>query len=285
MIKIKFGPSGNDNAFYEAGHKHTYEAMAWLKEMGLNAFEYSFGRGVRIKEPSAAKIHEEAEKNGITLSVHAPYYINLATDDREKLEKNAVYFRESAQAAKWLGAKRVIFHPGSCAKLDRAQAFAWTKQNFAWILGEMDELGYGDITFCPETMGKINQLGDLEEVIALVNLDERVLPTIDFGHLHARGLGAINTKEDFAQILDALEKGIGQERTANMHVHFSKQEFTSMGEKRHHTFADTEFGPDFALLAPLLAQRNMHPTIICESNGTMAQDALAMKGMYEAWIG
>lgn len=103
-------------------------------------------------------------------------------------------------------------------------------------------------------MGKINQLGDLQEIIALVNLDERVLPTIDFGHLHTRGRGAINSPEDFEEILKALINGIGQERTSRMHVHFSKIEFTAMGEKQHRTFAEEGYGPDFAHLAPHAAQ-------------------------------
>lgn len=278
---ILFGPSGNSDQFYEAGYKHTYEAMAWIRGMGLGAYEYSFGRGVRIGEQTAGIVREKAQENEIAMSVHAPYFINLATDDPEKREKNLQYFLESAKAAKWLGADRVIFHPGSCAKLDRTLAFDMTKRNFAWILQQLDEAGQGDLTYCPETMGKINQLGDLQEIIELVNLDERVLPTIDFGHLHTRGRGAINSPEDFEAILKALIDGIGWERTSRMHVHFSKIEFTAMGEKQHRTFAEEGYGPDFAHLAPMLRKYDLQPRIICESKGTMAMDALAMKQMYE----
>lgn len=113
---IRFGPAGNSNAFYEEGHKHTVEAMEWVARMGLNAYEVSFGRGVRLKEETAGKIGEEARRYGVALSVHAPYFINLATDDPEKIAKNTSYFLESARAARWLGADRVVFHPGSCAK-------------------------------------------------------------------------------------------------------------------------------------------------------------------------
>ena len=95
---IHFGPAGNSQSFYDEGHKHTIEQMPWLKTMGLNAYEYSFGRGVRLKEQTAREIGEEAQKNGITLSVHAPYFINLASDDPEKYEKNLAYFTESARA-------------------------------------------------------------------------------------------------------------------------------------------------------------------------------------------
>lgn len=278
---IKFGPSGNSQAFYDAGYKSTFQAMKWVAEQGLTAYEYPFGRGVRISESAAEKIRAEAEKYGITLSVHAPYFINLAIDDAEKLEKNVGYFADASRAAKWLGAKRVIFHPGSCAKVDRQWAFEQTKKNFAYILSKMDEMGYGDLTYCPETMGKINQIGNLEEIIALCSLDERVIPTIDFGHLHTRGVGCINTPQDFEEILTALIDGIGHERAKKMHVHFSKIAYTKMGEKAHVTFADEGFGPDFAQLAPLLKKHDLEPTIICESAGTMAQDACTMKKLYE----
>ncbi len=278
---IRFGPSGNSEEFYAAGYKHTYEAMKWIAEKGLNAFEISFGRGVNLGEATAAVIGEQAALYGIALSVHAPYYINLAVDDADKFQKNADYFTESARTAKWLGATRVIFHPGSCAKIDRNFAFSMTIRNFSAIMNILDDQGYGDLIFCPETMGKLNQIGDLDEIIQLTNLDNRLLPAVDFGHLHARGRGFISSQERFEAILDALEKGIGHDRTARMHVHFSKIEYTAMGERQHRTFADEGYGPDFAQLAPLLVQRRLEPVIICESKGTMAMDALSMKILYE----
>lgn len=277
---IKFGPSGNSDIFYSQGYKRTYEAMKWVADMGLTAYEYSFGRGVRLGEQTAAKIREEAEKNGITLSVHAPYFINLANNETEK---NAAYFLESGAAAKMLGANRIVFHPGSCAKTDRGEAFAAVKKNLAEMIRRIDENGLSDLTYCPETMGKINQIGDLNEIIELCNIDERLLPTIDFGHLHTRGIGCINSREDFAAILDALINGIGYERTKNMHAHFSKMEYTKAGEKRHVTFADEGFGPDFNFLAPELIERKLEPTIICESKGTMAEDAKTMLEIYNSF--
>ncbi len=278
---IRFGPAGNSDAFYEAGYKHTYQAMKWLADMGLNAYEYSCGRGVRLKPETAEQIRNEAERCGIALSLHAPYFINLANADPEKFQKNIEYFVESAKAAKELGAKRIVFHPGSPAKEERRSAFARCRDNFSRILCLMDEMGYGDLIYCPETMGKVNQLGDLEEIIELVCLDERVLPTVDFGHLHARGIGAINTPQDFDIIIQKLKQGIGVERLRKIHVHFSKIEYTVMGEKRHRIFDEDGFGPDFSMLAPILVKEKMEPVIICESKGTMAKDALTMKQIYQ----
>ena len=280
---IKFGPSGNSEDFYAQGGKHTYQAMEFVAKHGLDAYEYSFGRGVRIGEQSAEKIRSEAEKYGIAMSVHAPYFINLAFDakaDTEKFEKNVQYFMESARAAKWLGADRVIFHPGAKGKQERDTAFSHIMTNLAEMMSILDDAGMGDLTYCPETMGKINQLGDLTETIKMCRIDERIIPTIDFAHLHARGIGCINTQEDFENIIKEMIDGIGIERTSAMHVHFSKIEYTKMGEKQHVTFADEGFGPDFANLAPVLIKYDLQPRILCESKGTMTQDAAAMKAMY-----
>ncbi len=279
---IKFGPSGNSEEFYAAGYKRTHEAMEWLQSLGLNAYEYSFGRGVHLKEDTARLIGENAGKFGITLSVHAPYFINLAVEEEEKFEKNLEYFLESSRAAVWLGAGRVVFHPGSPMKQERREAFEKVLVNFKRIRAAMDEAGYQELIYCPETMGKINQLGDLEEIIELVNLDERTLPTIDFGHLHTRTRGGLRSEEDFREVLNRLEEGIGFEKVKRMHVHFSKIEYTAMGEKQHRTFADQGFGPNFEDLVNLLLAKNLEPIIICESKGTMAKDALQMKKIYEA---
>lgn len=278
---IRFGPSGNPEAFYEAGYKHSYEMMHYLAEMGLDAYEYSCGRGVRINEETAGKIREESIKYSVQISVHAPYFINLANPDEEKFENNVRYFEETSSAARMLGAQRIVFHPGSQMKEERGTAFARCLSNFRRMLGIMDEMGYSDMIYCPETMGKINQLGDLMEVIELVNTDDRVIPTIDFAHLHAREQGCLNSPEDFREIVKTLINGIGEEKTRKMHIHFSTIEFTGKGEKKHRTFAEKEYGPRFDDLAPILLEYGLQPVIICECAGTMAIDALEMKNIYE----
>ncbi|MGI6152405.1 MAG: TIM barrel protein [Christensenellaceae bacterium] len=277
--KIRFGPAGNSDAFYEEGHKHTYEAPKWLAAMGLSAFEYSFGRGAKLKQETGEKIAGEAEKYGVQMSVHAPYYINLAN---EKFEDNLRYFMESSLGARYLSADRVVFHPGAKGKLERETAASLVKKNLQDILAALKSEGYADILYCAETMGKINQIGDLEEVCAFANLGENVYPAIDFGHLNARTLGGIKSREDYAKILDTLKNKVGEEKYKNMHVHFSQIQYTNSGEKMHLTFTDAEWGPFFGPLAELFAERGLTPRIICESKGTQAMDAVAMKEMYEA---
>lgn len=279
---IRFGPAGNSESFYNEGHKHTVEAFAWLKEKGLSAFEYSFGRGVRLKEESAKAIGQEAAKNGIALSAHAPYYINLATTEAEKIEGNFRYLSESLTAAKWMDAKRVVFHPGAQGNGSRQPAFIRVEEALQRVIQRLDEEKLLEsVSICPETMGKVKQIGDLAEVIELCKTDERLIPAIDFGHLHARDRGALNTQQDFADVLDKIENELGEFRAKHFHVHFSKIEFTAQGEKKHRIFEDEGFGPDFAPLGRLFAQRGYEPVIICESKGTMAEDAVKMKQIYE----
>ncbi len=278
---IRFGPSGNSDIFYAQGYKATWQAPAWLAGLNLRAFEYSFGHGIRVREETAGQIREQAERYDIQMSVHLPYYINLAAKEPEKREKNKEYFLEAAHIGRLMGAVRGVFHPGSAGKTNRDTALQRACGILKEIIELLDAAGYSDFILCPETMGKLNQLGDLDEVIALCNVDERLLPCIDFGHLHCRGQGAIRAKEDYTAILDALENNLGLSRTRNMHIHFSRIEYTAGGEKMHHTFADTQFGPEFPPLAALLYERGYTPVVICESRGTMAEDAAAMQKMYE----
>jgi len=132
-------------------------------------------------------------------------------------------------------------------------------------------------------MGKLNQLGSLEEVMHLCRVDDRLIPTIDFGHLHARGIGCLNDIKDFEEVLLEIENSIGYDRLKVMHVHFSRIEFTIGGEKKHWKYSDTQFGPSFEPLAELLFKKALEPVIICESRGTMAEDALKFKSIYESF--
>ena len=283
---IRFGPAGNSDSFYAAGYKRTADAPAYLQAMGLDALEYSFGRGVRMGQETAQAIREAAQAAGIALSVHLPYFINLAVQEPEKQEKNLQYFRDGLLAARAMGASRAVFHPGS-ARGDRGEALARACGLLADILAALDQEGLLDtVTLCAETMGKINQLGDLDEVLELCTLDERLIPCIDFGHLYARSCGVqfadATAAADYAALLDTLAARLGDDRAVHFHAHFSRIAYTKGGEKCHLTFADTAFGPPHAPLLALLKERHLAPTIICESAGTQAEDAAALAQGYAA---
>ena len=114
----------------------------------------------------------------------------------------------------------------------------------------------------------------------MCGVDERFLPCVDFGHLNARTLGGLHEEGAFAAVLDRLADALGRERASQMHIHFSKIEYSAGGEKRHLTFEDTAFGPDPEPLMTLLAKRGLCPTVICESAGTQTVDAATMSRLY-----
>jgi len=279
---IRFGPAGNSDSFYAQGYKASWQAPAWLRAMSLNAYEYSFGRGVQLKEDMADKIAGLARENDIAVSAHAPYFINLANPDPEKREGSFRYIIDSARLVTHLGGDRVVVHVGAMMKLERAEALQNCREGLKEAYRRLDDLGLGQVHLCPETMGRPSQIGNLKETLAFCLMDERLIPCIDFAHLHALGQGALKSTEDFAAVLDEIEATLGLERARRMHVHFSTIEFGLSGEKRHHTFAEEKYGPRFEHLAPILKERGYEPRVICECHGTMAEDAKAMMEMYRA---
>ncbi len=279
-----FGPAGSSEEFSKS-HKSSTEMPEYLSEMGLDAFEYQCGQGVRVSDSVAAALKEKAEKFGITLSLHSPYFISLSGIEPEKRDKSIDYILQSAAAAQKMGAKRIVIHSGSCSKISREEALSLAKDTLKRAREAAVAAGYEDIIFCPETMGKFNQLGNLEEVLELCRLDDSFLPTVDFGHLNARTLGKVNSKEAFEHILDEIENRLGSDRLKIFHSHFSKIEYTpGGGEKKHLTFEDELYGPRFEPLMELIAKKNLSPTFICESAGTQDSDALAMKKHYLEFI-
>ncbi len=284
-MSAKFGVAGNSDTFTNTVSKASADAPAWLRSIGLDAYEYQCGKGVRVKAETALQIGRSAAKAGITLSLHAPYFINLANPDPESLKKTIEYVTGACRVASQMGAKRVIVHSGSLMKRTRKEALDIAMASLKEVIRACDGQGYGEISLCPETMGKINQLGDLEEVLTLCTLDERLIPCIDFGHLYARTLGQLNGEAACEEMLNRVEAVLGEARASRFHSHFSKIEFTPKGgEYKHLRFCDPGWGPEFGPLAKAVARRGWSPTFICESAGTQSEDAVAMKETYLACL-
>ena len=278
---IRFGPSGNSLRYYEEGFKSSVDAPKWLSEQGLSAYEYSFGRGINVSDVKANEIGAKGREYDIAISVHAPYYINFANPSDEMAEKSYDYVIRSCQKVREFYGNRVVFHPASVGKMTRKDAVELTRTRLARLAEIIKSNGMNDCIFCPETMGKINQIGDVEEVTEFCKIADFYIPTIDFGHINARTYGSLKTVEDYDRIITHLINNLGQERASKIHIHFSKIEYSSGGEVRHLTFADTVFGPEFEPLAQVIKKHNLSTIVICESDGTQADDALAMKRIYE----
>ncbi len=279
-MAVRFGPAGAPDSFYKEGHKSSLEMPEWLERKGLTAFEYQCSRGVNIGEETARRLGELCAERNIVLSIHAPYYINLSTSDPDLKTRTMGHLLKSLNAAKSMGAKVVVFHPGSGSGPNRWELMAAAKTLLKEVLARAEAEGLSGILLAPETMGKRNMLGSLDEVLELCELGDQVVPAVDFGHMHAVSGGRFKDKQTYEEALDLIVERLGREYVQNLHIHFSPVEFTHGGEKRHRTALETEFGPDFAPLAEILTERDLSATIICESAGRQAEDAIIYRDIY-----
>ncbi len=271
---IRFGPAGCDESYIGK----VTDIPAYLAENGLDAFEVQCGHGVRMGEAAAKTLRRNAEEHGIALSVHSPYFISLSNPER--LVANIEYLRQTTRLAGWLGAERIVVHMGAARGLPRREGMEASARTVLAALDTAKAEGWPNVLFCLETMGKVNQLGTVDEVLELCGLGENLLPCIDFGHLYARSLGVFEGRDAFASVLINLESVLGTERAKNCHIHFSHIAYGRGGESKHQTFADEGGGPDWTPLARLLAERGYRSTVICESGGTQTRDAAEMKRIY-----
>ncbi|MBQ7652936.1 MAG: TIM barrel protein [Clostridia bacterium] len=282
MNEIKFGPSGSDLAFYELGYESTTQMPEYVESLGLDCFEYSFGKGVRISAATAEKIGEAFKERNIEISVHAPYFINLSNPDPEKINNSFGYLTASMDALLLMGGKRVVFHPGSMLKLTREEAYSLMMKNAEGFLPILNQDRYDGLYVCPETMGKVNQMGTVDEIADICRLSDKFLPCVDFGHVNAREQGVLKTRDDYQRIIDTLSNKLTDFQVKNMHVHFSKIEYGAKGEIKHLTFEDTVYGPEFEPLAEVLVKNSLTPYIVSESDGTQGKDAKYMKSVYNS---
>ncbi len=281
--KPTFGPGGNSESFYAEKFKSTTQAPAWLSARGLDAYEFQGGNGISAGDATLSKIGEEARKYGILMSVHTPYYISLSGVEEEKRLKSLNYIAQSLHAAELLGADTIVIHSGSAAKISREEAMRLASDT---LYRNAEAVGDTPVRMGLETMGKINQLGTLEEVIELCKISPKYCPVVDFGHLNARNIGGFFTDVDsYRRVFCKIGESLGDSYAYNLHCHFSKIEYTSAGEKKHLTFADDVYGPAFEPLIEAIVREGVAPRIICESAGTMAEDALAMKKAWLSMIG
>ena len=263
--QTRFGPSGMPPMFKLMGAT-TSDVPKLLREEGLDAFEYGavqWGQKPQIKQEHAQKLGEETRKNDVRLSMHGSYFINLA-GKKEVVEASKRRLIACATAADWMGAYVVVFHIGFYGLFEKEFAFKTCLDAIKEVRAEMKSLGL-KVKLGPETMGRKFQVGSLDEILAINGQVEGTQLVIDWGHLHARGLGALKKVEDFRAVAEKVEQELGTEALRNMHCHFSAIEFSSQGEKEHHTLDEKRYGPDFQLLAEVIADFQMHPTIICET--------------------
>ncbi|MBQ3934856.1 MAG: TIM barrel protein [Clostridia bacterium] len=273
-----FGPGGNSVSFQKK-YKSTVDAPRFVKECGLDCYEYEAGQGIAASPDTLMQIGLNAKSLGVRLSFHTPYFISLSSVEPEKRIKSIDYLYDSANACRLLGANVMVVHTGSAAKISREQAMAFASDTLRMADRMLEENGF-EVKLGLETMGKLNQLGTLDEVLELCAISPRFVPVVDFGHMNARERGLFRNEDDYKLVFDRISKALGGEFADRLHCHFSKIEYTEKGEKRHLTLEDTVFGPDYEPLMDAIAHLGVSPTIISESAGTQSEDAKTMKERY-----
>jgi len=273
----RFGPAGVPPAF-RAMKAILADVPTLLHEEGLDAFEYQavrWGAKPQIKREYAEKLGLEAKENDVWLSLHGSYFINFC-GGRDVIEASKQRLIACATAAEWMKAHVVVFHPGFYGRRPQTEAFRNCLESLKEVVESIRTLGAKNVKVGPETMGKPSQLGSLDEILSLCEGVEQTQPVIDWAHLHARDIGRFKTVEDFRRIIDEIEKRLGTEAIKSMHCHFTKVEFTDKGEKRHHIMDEVDYGPEFAMLAKVIAEFKLKPVIISESP-ILDVDAIKMR--------
>lgn len=282
--RCRFGPAGVPPSFRML-KASLADVPRLLREEGLDAFEYEaiyWGGKPQIKKDDAELLGIKAKENDVWLSLHGSYFINLC-GEKKVVEASKTRLIACATAAEWMGAYVVVFHSGFYGKKPRELAFRNCVEALKDVATRLKSLGVSRVKIGPETSGKSSQLGSLSEVLSLCEEVEQTQLVIDWSHLHARDLGRFRTVDDFRKVVEEAEKRLGSEAVKNMHCHFAKIEFTDKGERRHHALQEERYGPDFALLAKVVADFHLRPVFICESP-LLDLDAIRMRDIFNSLL-
>jgi len=262
----RFGPAGVPPLFKILGARLS-DVPRLLREEGLDAFEYQavrWGQKPQMKQEDAENLGFQARKNDVLLSLHGSYYVNLC-GKKEVAEASKRRLVACATAAQWMGAYVVVFHMGFYGRVEKNYAFRNCVNALKDIVATMNSLGIQSVKLGPETMGRVFQVGSLDEILTICEEVEQTQLAIDWSHLHARHQGRFRKVDDFRAVIEEVEKRLGTEAARNMHCHFSKIEYTDKGERRHHVLDAERYGPDFEMLAEVIADFDMRPVMICET--------------------
>jgi len=277
----RFGPAGVPLAFRVMKTAST-DVPRLLREEGLDAFEYQavrWGAKPQIKKEHAEKLGLKARENDVWLSLHGSYFLNFC-GRKKTIEASKNRLIACATAAEWMNAHVVVFHSGFYLKRPSKEVVKDCLKALKEVVEAMRTLGIRNVKLGPETMGKLSQFGSLDEILGLCEQVEQTQPVIDWAHLHARCRGCFKTVEDFRKVLEEIEKRLGTDVVRDMHCHFAKVEFTDKGEKCHHTMDEAEYGPDFTLLARVIAEFKLKPVTISESP-VLDVDAIKMRDILQ----
>ena len=274
MEKMRFAPAGVP---LSCRQRSTLAGVKCTAELGLDAMEIEFVRGVKMSVSAAREVGEMARKMDIVLTAHGPYFINLLSPEGEKVEASRRRIVETAVVANAAGGWSITFHAAYYGKYTREEAFRLVAERMEDIVEELKARGV-KIWVRPETTGKVTQWGTLEEIIALSQEVDMVMPCVDFAHIHARTNGRFNTKEEWRRLMEKLEDELGKEAIHNMHIHISGINYGEKGEKNHLNLEESDL--KWRELIEVLKEFDARGVIVSESPN-IEGDALLLKRYWE----
>lgn len=276
MDKLVFATAGIPIKTKPRTYKAAFEH---LQKLGLGGLEVEFVRGVNMPPSTQEEVRKLISENGMTLSAHGPFYINLNAQEEDKVEASIKRILETARVAKNFGGYSITFHAAFYLKQDKQEVYKTVRNKFEEIISTLNSEN-NNIWIRPETTGKETQWGDLDEVIKISNEFEQVLPCIDFSHLHARYAGTkYNTYDDFARVFERIGSEIGDYALENFHAHIAGIEYGAKGEKQHLMLEESDM--NYKDLMKAFKDFNIKGLIICESP-IMEDDAVLLKEYYDS---
>lgn len=292
--KIKFCVAGFPINFFSSKYgKKRENIFAWIKEIGLDGIELQCTYGIRMKEEQANLYRELASNHGLIITIHAPYYISLASQNSEVVERSKLEIKKAFELAKTIGAKRIIFHPGAGYGKTLKDREDGLKRLIEALNSIKNDIDTKNIKIYPEIGGKINQLGSLDEIIEICKNVDYARPCIDLAHLHARELGSMNSKDKIVDVLKRIENELGRNILKETHFHVYPVDYTSKGEKIHKAFgekkedtqlslfySDNEYMPKAKDYIDAIKEVGIEPITVCEAHNTQDIGAKLMKDLY-----
>ncbi len=270
--RLRFGPAGIPNSYNGPAEG----ALEYLQKLGLDAMELEFVRNVWLKPERAEVFKELSKKYDILLTAHAPYYINLNSADKSKVEASIKRIFDAAKALYLAGGFSVVFHAAFYHKDDPSKVTERVVELLRKLEEQLKDAGI-DVWIRPETMGKPSQWGTVKEIVRVSEELEMVEPAIDFAHLHARE-GKMNSPDEWRDILSFIEDRLGSEALKRMHIHVSGIVYGNKGEKHHVNLKEADL--KYRELLEVLKEFNVKGALISESPN-LEEDAMLMKKVYE----
>ena len=290
--QISFGVAGFPINFFDSKYgKKREKIFEWLKEINLDCIELQCTYGIKMPEKQAILYRELSEKYGLIITIHAPYYISLASCKEDVVERSKNEIKKAFELAEKLGVSRIIFHPGAGYGKTEEDRKAGLKRLITHLNSLKEEIDTENIKIYPEIGGKINQLGSLDEIIEICKNVDYARPCIDLAHLHARELGSMTSKNKIVDALKKIEKELGRDILEETHFHVYPVDYTDKGEKIHKAFGDkkeqislfdidNEYMPKAKDYVDAIKEMNLTPITICEAHNTQDEGAILMKKLY-----